>query len=80
MVPTNWPWRSCSGETVTPTGIFLPQRLIKSPSPRARSWRGGWVLLTRSMSQGSRLKIVHGLLYGLQHEEISVSISEASLK
>ena len=49
--------RSWSGETVTPTGVFLPQRVTKSPSPRALSWRGGWVFLTRSMSHGSRLKI-----------------------
>src|SRR6266508_3704003 len=62
------------------TGIFLPQRLTKSPSPRALFCRGGWVLFTRSTSHGSRLKICSNGCASAAAEEISVRTSAASLK
>ena len=80
MLPTKPPASSRSGDAVMLTGVFRPRRVTKSPSPLALSWRGGWVFLASSNSQGSRLKSRSSGFRRALAAEISVSVSAASLK
>src|SRR5688572_5138897 len=80
MLPRQLPSGSRSGDTVTPTGTFFPQRDTRSPSPLALSCVGGKLFLINSTSQVSLRKIRRNDKLIARDAARSVSISAASLK